>query len=131
MTTGVGGFAAESKQERAERIALNAIKAKLPIKGDKESTWYVIQFDTITKSTSTSGSVTRTTVRSSVQMDKFQGQDAAAKAILEFLTSPTPGTKAFYRDAFPDSDWGRTQMEKHMERLRISGAMKGYSPPNR
>jgi len=117
----------ETKQQKAERMALNSIKKMLPVKGDnKEKTWYVIQFDTITTTVTYSGSIKRTTYHSSVRMDKFQGQDVAAKAVLEFITSPTAGTKAWYRDAFADTEAGIKAMEKYMEKLRISGALKGY-----
>lgn len=119
--------AKQSKQEKAQQRALSAITKKLPVKGqDKEKTWYVIQFEILTSSTSYSGSTKTTRVNSSVRTQKIQGQAAAAKAILEFLQAPAPGKKIFYRDAFSDTDAGRRGMEKHLERLRLVMAARGY-----
>jgi hypothetical protein len=128
-TTNLGTGAAEgqeTKQEKQERRALNLIKKDLPIKGDKDTTWYVIQLDTVTTSTTYSGSYKKITIGSKIRLEKVQGQDKAAKVILDHLTSPTPGNKVWYRDVFPGTDAGVKQMEKHVEKLNLLGAMNGY-----
>lgn len=118
----------ETKEEKEGKKQLADIKRYLPPKGPKETTWYVLQLQTRTSSTSTSGSMRTTTVSSDVKLRKVQGQDEAAKVILDFLKSSPSGTKNFYQGSFPDTEYGIQRMEKYMEQLRISGKMNGYSP---
>ena len=101
---------------------MTRIKQRIGYKGDKTTTWYVIELVEMTS--------TGTTVRSTVQLKKIQGQEEAAQAIFDFLSQPSFGIKNFIFRTFPDTEKGKQQMAVYIANLLVSGAIKGYRPAN-
>jgi hypothetical protein len=121
---------AQAQPAAADRLAekqLAAIKRQLSYKGDKATTWYVIQLQTVTTT-----SIGRSAqVRSSIQLAQVQGQDEAAQMVLDFLKGPSLGTKTYLVDRFHGTEVGKKQMETHVQKLMLSGLLKGYRPSPR
>jgi hypothetical protein len=111
-------------EERFKQKKLAQIRAELGSRGDKNTTWYVVQLQQITVEAAANGNGTVT--RSRVRLRTVQGQDKAADMIYEFLTDGVAGRKLYYVDRFGNSEGERTRREKFRARLIEEGLRKGY-----
>jgi hypothetical protein len=94
----LSGGLSQGQDPKQDKQLLAKIKASLPPKGNKVSTWYVLRLETLSAQPTPGAKPGRsTTVTSQLSVQKVQGQDEAAQAVLEHLKSGPTGTQALLR----------------------------------